>query len=174
MATGSDPGSERQGIFRPEALEHRARRRGQGDVIRVAPRWTTTAFYVLVGLFAIALVVSMSIEVDRFASGTAVTDGQGRVVVLLPAALAADVAPGQAVELEGTRAEVVSWDDAVLYPAEVEARFGAAVAVPSVAVVTSAPASSERPGTARVLIEREPVIVALVPGLKALLGGDDA
>ena len=58
-----------EGLFRPEALEHRARRRGPGDVIRVAPRWTTAAFLVLLALFLVALGAGLTIEIDRYASG---------------------------------------------------------------------------------------------------------
>ena len=61
----------------------------------------------------------------------------------------------------------------VLDPLRVRETFGVDVAVPSVAVVTTASTADLRVGTGRVLVGSQPVIVALVPGLDALFGGDD-
>lgn len=166
--------SERAPIFRPEALEHRASQRGPGDVVRVAPRWTSWAFYGLIALFVSSLVAASLIEIDRYATGTTTTDPQGRVVVLLPASLAADVAQGRPVDLGAETARVVSTGNRVLYPTDVRRIYGLDVSVPSVEVVTSAGGSDSTPGSARVLVESSPVIVALVPGLKALFGDEDA
>ena len=161
-----------EGLFRPEALEHRARQRGVGDVIRVAPRWTSAAFYLLLVLFASALAGGLAIEIDRYAPGQAAVDDEGRVVVLVPAALASDVRVGSPVEIGETRTEVVASDGTVLDRPAVQETYGVDVSEPSIAVVTSAVGG--KPGIARVLIEREPAIVALIPGLKALFGTDDA
>lgn len=160
-------------LFRAEALEHRARLRGPGDVVRVAPRWTTVAFYALVGLFGAALVAGLTVEIDRYARGTSAVDDAGRLVVLVPAAVAPDVARGRPVHLSTGTARVVEAGETVLSPAEVGRRFGVDVAVPSVAVVTSSDAEAGG-GTARVLIDRDPLIVALIPGLKALFGDERA
>ncbi len=172
MPTDPSPSSEPPGIFRPEALRHHARTRGPGDVIRVAPRWTSAAFYVLIGLFAAALVASILIDIDRYAPGTTAVDDRGRLVVLLPAALAPEVPVGRPVDLGDGRAEVVASDGTVLSPGEVGELFNVDVAAPSVVVVTSAE-GTEPGGVARVLIEREPIVVALIPGLDALFGDDD-
>ena len=168
MAADPQPTTQPEGLFRPEAVAHRARKRGEGDVIRVAPRWTSVAFYGLVALFVAAVVAGLVIEVDRSAQGPTVVDDEGRLVVLLPAALAPDVDPGSPVAVGGSDAEVLSSGDEVLYPEDVRARFGVDVAAPSVVVVTSAP--TDAIGVARVLIEREPALVALIPGLKAIFG----
>jgi hypothetical protein len=165
--------TERTDIFRPEALEHRARAEAAGNVVRIGPRWTTGAFWALIVLAVGAIVAASQIHVDRYARGATATDDAGRVVILVPAALAPEVASGRPVDLGGARAEVVSSGHSVLYPSEIEDRYGIDVAVPSIPVTTSARAGEETPGTARVLVESEPVIVALVPGLKALFGGDD-
>ena len=172
MSKEEGPAAEPPGIFRPEALEHRARQRGPGDVIRVAPRWVGIAFYLLVGLFVVALVVGLSIEIDRYARGQTASDARGRVVVLVPAALAPEVAPGSRVEIGDDRAEVISVGERILYPPEIRETYGLEVLAPSIAVVTSAQAASAPSGTARVLIEREPALIALVPGLAALFGDD--
>lgn len=161
-------------IFRPEALEHRARQRGPGDLIRVAPRWTSWAFYALVAVFAGALVAGFVVDINRYARGPTTVATDGRVVVLLPAALAPQVAAGQPVDVAGTMGEVVSSLPGVLYPPQIARRYGAEVAAPSVAVVTSLEGAAAGEGIARVLIEREPMIVALIPGLDALLGDEDA
>jgi hypothetical protein len=119
------------------------------------------------------MIVATQIEVERFARGPTATDDQGRVVVLIPAALAPDVARGSPVDIGGTEAEVTSAGETVLYPTEVKSLFGIDVASPSVSLVTSAPADTVAAGTARVLVEKENLMVALVPGLKVLFGDDD-
>lgn len=173
MPTDPQPTTQEPSLFRREALEHRARQRGPGEVVRVAPRWTTTAFYALIVVFVAALVAGATIEIDRFARGTAATDERGRVVILVPAAQGPDVPRGAYVQIGDDDAEVVATEDEVLYPTEVRERFGVDVVAPSVVVVTSGQASATG-GVARVKIEREPVIVALVPGLKSLFGTEDA
>lgn len=157
-------------IFRPEALQHRERQRGPGDVLRAAPRWTTWFFYVLLGLVGAAILLASLINIERYARGSTAIDDRGRVVVLLPAALAPKVAPGSRVELGTQSAEVISSSDVVLYPSDVRRRYGIDVTTPSVAVVTTATGNvSGR--IARVLVASDPVIVQFVPGLDRLLGG---
>lgn len=160
------------GIFRPEALEHRATQRGPGDVVRVAPAWTGVAFYVLIVVFAVAVVAAASVEIDRYVPGITAIDG-GHVVVLLPASQAAEVPSGATVDLGAEDATVTVSAGEVLSPAAVTERYGVEVQAPSIAVVTSADGSTSG-GVARVLVEREPMLVALIPGLKSLLGDDDA
>jgi hypothetical protein len=163
---------DRPGIFRSEALEHHERGDAEGKIVRIGPRWTTWAFWVLLALVLGAFVAATQVHLDRYARGPTAADENGRVVVLVPAALAPSVAPGRPVDLGGARAEVVSSSQRVLYPAEIQSRYDVEVAVPSVAVATSATAGASIPGSARVLVESEPVIVALVPGLGALFGDD--
>lgn len=165
---------ERSSIFRHEALEHRARSAGPGDVVRVAPRWTTLAFYGLIALFLCALAAGMLVKVDRYATGTAAVGRQGRLVVLVPSALASDIAPGRPVSMGDLQTEVVETVPRVLYPPEVRDRYRIDVVAPSKVVVTNAPAPEGRLGAARVLIERESALIALVPGLQELVGSQDA
>ena len=159
--------------FREEAVAHRSRRQGPGELIKLSPGWTNWAFYSILALFVAALVAASVIEIDRYADGAAVTDPAGRVVVLLPAALAPDVAEGSLVELGTVKAAVTAFEDRVIYPPEIQSRFGLEIGTPSVAVVTSAPPEEVDAGAARVLIESKPILVALVPGLNALFGGGD-
>ena len=159
-------------LFRAEAVEHRGRGKGPGDVVRVAPPWTTAAFYALVACFVAAVGALTLIEIDRYVRGATAVDEEGRLVVLVPAALAPDVPRGAAVELGDETTEVTETEESVLYPDQVRERFGLEVEAPTVVVVTSA--DGETTGTiARVRVEREPVIVALVPGLEPLFGDDD-
>jgi hypothetical protein len=67
---------------------------------------------------------------------------------------------------------VVSSGEEVLSPSEVKALYGIDVAAPSIPVTTSASADGAQAGTARVLVESENLLVALVPGLKVLFGDD--
>ena len=170
METGEDRALP---TFREEAVAHRSRRQGPGELIKLSPGWTNWAFYSILALFLAAVVAASVIEIDRYADGTAVTDSGGRVVVLLPAALAPDVAKGSLVRVGAEEALVVAFEDTILYPPEILSRFGLEIGTPSVAVVTSARPDAIEAGTARVLIESEPILVALVPGLSALFGGDD-
>lgn len=160
-------------IFREAAIAHRASRQGPGDLIRLSPGWMNWAFYLVVGLFLIALVAASLVHIDRYAEGVAVADDSGRLVVLIPSTVTSDISPGRTVEHAGRTARVVEADNRILYPPEIEQRYGVDLAVPSLAVVTAAPAERAG-GRARVLIASEPIIVSLVPGLSALFGGDDA
>jgi hypothetical protein len=170
LPAGSGP--EQPGsIFRPEALEHRDRQQSAGSVVRLAPRWATSAFYALVVLFVAGVAVASTLEIDRYATGTTAVDGDN-VVVLLPASLAPDVSAGNRVELGAEVAEVRSFGNEVLYPPDVRERYGVEVAVPSVAVVTTAEAGVSPVEAARVLVESDPVLVALIPGLEAIFGDD--
>ena len=165
--------TDRPDIFRPEAIEHRKRPEAPGDLVRIGPRWTTVAFWILLLLFAAGIAVATQIQVERYARGPTASDALGRVVVLVPAALAPDVAPGSPVDTGGTTGEVVSAGETVLYPTEVKERYGIDVAAPSIPLVTSASNAEAEVGTARVLVEKENLLVALVPGLKVLFGDGD-
>jgi hypothetical protein len=74
------------------------------------------------------------------------------------------------VELGAELARVESFGNEVLYPPDVRERYGVEVAVPSVAVVTTAAAGGPIVEAARVLVESDPVLVALIPGLEAIFG----
>jgi hypothetical protein len=157
-------------LFRAEALEHRAQAQTPGNALRVGPRWTRWAFWALLVLVIAAIAAASLIDIERYATGTTAADDEGRVVVLVPAALAPDVATGRPVTIGEHAGKVVSSGGELLYPPDVKDRYGVDVAVPSVALVTSTRAADTMPGTARVLVESEPAIVALIPGLKGLLG----
>lgn len=157
--------------FRAEALAHRARSRGPGGLIKLSPGWTNWAFAAVVTVFVGAVVAASVVHIDRRVPGVVANDG-GRVVVLVPAAQVPNVPGGNAVEVGDTEAEVASFEGEVLYPPDIADRFGVDVSTPSVVVVTTA--TEGTPGDrALVLVESEPLIVAFVPGLKALFGDGD-
>lgn len=169
----SEDKTAKETVFRAEALIHRNAGERAGDVIRLSPTWTAWAFYLIICLFIAGLAAVSFIRIDRFAPGATAVE-HGRTVVLVPAVLASDIARGSLVEIGSESAEVVSFEETVLYPPDVKERFGVDIAVPSVVVATSASTDRVAAGTARVLVESRPILVALVPGLSALFGGTDA
>ena len=160
-------------MFRPEALEHRAKTQVAGDVVRAGPRWAERAFWLLLALVVAALVAGTLIRIDRYVTAPSTVGAYGRVRLLVPATAARSLEPGSTVDVGGTRAEVRSISPQELDPAQVKERFGLDVAVPSVAVTTTLTGGNAAVGTGRVSTGSQPVITALVPGLDALLGGDD-
>lgn len=157
--------------FRAEALAHRARSRGPGGLVKLSPRWANWAFVVIIAVFACALTAASLVNLDRYVPGVVAKEDR-RVVVLVPAAQVPSVPTGNPVEIGRRRTEVTHFDGQVLYPPEIRERFKINLSTPSVVVMTSARPKGAG-GEARVLVESEPLIVALVPGLKALFGGGD-
>lgn len=156
-------------VFRSEAIGARDRRSGPGDVLRVAPGWTTWGFYALLVLVAAAIVAASVVKIDRYARGPTAIAGDGQVVVLLPVTFAPNVAEGSRVHLDDATAEVVRTSDVVLSPSQVRQRYSVDVTTPSVTVATSA--TDTEPGSvARVLVRSGSLIVQFVPGLESLLG----
>jgi hypothetical protein len=162
-------------IFRTEALEARAQAQGhsEGDIVRFGPRWARWAFWVLIGLVAVALIAGSRIRIGRYATGPSTIGPGGSVVVLLPEASAADVTVGDRVDLGAVDTEVAAVEAVAMEPAEVRERFGIDVGLPSVAVVTSVGAGEASIGTGRVRVGTDPVLVALIPGLGTFFGGTD-
>lgn len=143
--------TDREELFRPEALEYRQRPAEAGSVLRIGSRWTTWAFWTLLVLVIAGLVAATQIRIDRYVRGPVAASASGGAVALVPAS-----------QLSG--------EGAVLSPRQVEERYDIVVSVPSVPIPVDRDIAAG--GTAKVLVESEPLIVALVPGLKALFGGD--
>lgn len=161
----------REQLFRREALEHRATAAVSGGVLRVAPRWTSVAFYVLVGFFVVAVVTASIVRIPRYVQGTIAAGRDGGSVLLVPAALTSRIEDGGTLGIDGTTVTVLDVGS-VIEPAQVRRSHDADVTGPSVAVAVSGAAL--RPGASvKVLIDREAVLVSLIPGLGSLLGGSD-
>ncbi|MGH2755746.1 MAG: hypothetical protein ACRDLB_15125 [Actinomycetota bacterium] len=142
--------------------------------MRIAPRWTSWSFYALGALMVAGVVAASLIRIDLHATGTTAVDHRGRQVVLVPAALAPEVARGNPVELGGGGdGEIVSSDGIVRYPSDVRDLYGVDVTVPTIAILVSSPGEPTSGLAARVLVESEPAILALIPGLESLFGGSD-
>lgn len=159
-------------LFRAEALEHQRQAQGPGAPLRIAPSWINWAFYGLIALLIASITAGSIIRVERYANGIPASDSEGRVVVLIPAALASEVAAGNPVEIGGASTEVISSGNSVLYPPEARRRYDVSTTTPSLVVTTAARTQGATAESARVLLGSDPAIVALIPGLKGLLGGD--
>lgn len=165
---------DRSTIFRPEAVENRARIQAPGDVVRIGAGWTGKAFWALVVLVVGALIAATQIEISRYVIGLTATDAGGRVLVLIPEASAEGAGVGDRVDISGASTEVLTSSGPPHPPQEIEERFGVRVLDDSVVLSTSARWSQDTAPMARVRVGTEPVLVALVPGLKALFGDEDA
>jgi hypothetical protein len=176
-------------LFRSEALEHYARQRGLGDVLRAAPRWTKPAFWALLGLLALGLLASLLIQVGDDASGPARVQGDGRTVeAVLPDAARAPLSHGQAMDVElasGQRVAVrVSVQDIQpLDTATALHMFGADALSSLLASSTSlvlvrgdlpAPLSAGQTGElqASVQIRSEPLLTTVLSGFAPTSGGE--
>ena len=163
-----DDKSERGSIFRDEALAQREAERGPGGVLRIAPKWATAAFYLLVAFLALGVLAGTLIRIERKIPGVVASTDVTSAAVIVPASTAGDLGPGIEVSWEGRSAEVTAVTG-VMSPDEIEAHYGTDVAVPSIGLETSEPVSNEG-ATAQVVVDSEPAIVALVPGLESLFG----
>src|SRR5918992_2809749 len=85
---------DEESIFRQEALEHHQRGRGPGELVRL-PRWTTWAFWSLLGLFAGLLALTVVVTLSEEVEAIAVVDYEDRsVTALVPATYSDDVEAG--------------------------------------------------------------------------------
>lgn len=168
--------SEREPLFRQEALEYQRRRAAPADLVRLAA-WPKKGFWVVL-LCVVAVVVAASVAtVERVALALALVE-DGGVTALLPEGQGAPPEPGStAAFLPGTggrevEVRIESVDESV--PAdEARERFpGLALAIsgPVTILRTSDVERSEDFGQLRVRTGSEPVIVAFVPGLRELFG----
>ncbi|ATB32681.1 efflux RND transporter periplasmic adaptor subunit [Melittangium boletus] len=93
--------TQRTPFFREEALRHHEGTHGDGEVLRLSPRWTRWTYWVLVSLAASALLFCLLGTLPEYASGPAVVRLEGRddLTSQTPGIVAAvDVKAGQRVE----------------------------------------------------------------------------
>lgn len=89
------------GLFRKEALDAHLGSRGEGEVLRLAPRWAGWTFGLLVAAFTFAVAYSIIGTVDEYASGIGIVRVQGRremTARLTGTVSAVDAQPGQRVK----------------------------------------------------------------------------
>jgi hypothetical protein len=168
--------SEREPLFRQEALESQRRRSAPADLVRLAS-WPKKAFWVVL-LCVAAIVVAASVaRVERVALALALVE-DGAVTALLPegqgappeegtdaAYLPADGGREVEVRVEAVEASVPAEEARERFP-------GLALAIngPVTVLRTSDVGAGEDFGQLRVRTGSEPVIVAFVPGLRELFG----
>jgi membrane fusion protein (multidrug efflux system) len=88
------------GLFRKEALDAHLGSRGEGEVLRLAPRWAGWTFGLLLAAFAFALAYAIVGTVDEYASGIGIVRVQGRrelTARLTGTVSAVEAQPGQRV-----------------------------------------------------------------------------
>jgi multidrug resistance efflux pump len=89
------------GLFRKEALDAHLGSRGEGEVLRLAPRWAGWTFGLLVAAFTFAFAYSIVGTVDEYASGIGIVRVQGRrelTARLTGTVSAVEAQPGQRVK----------------------------------------------------------------------------
>lgn len=89
------------GLFRKEALDAHLGSRGEGEVLRLAPRWAGWTFGLLLTAFSFALAYSIVGTVDEYASGVGIVRVQGRrelTARLTGTVSAVEAQPGQRVQ----------------------------------------------------------------------------
>lgn len=87
-------------LFRQEAIRHASGRDG-GDVLRLSPRWTRWAYWLVVGAFVASIAYCAFGSLYEYASGPAVVWVAGRIHVTATTSgtvNAIEVRPGQRVE----------------------------------------------------------------------------
>ena len=91
-----------EGIFRPEAIEHHAGGKEEGDVLRFDRAWTPIVYKILVAAAICAFLFISLFNVDEYASGPAVVrvDGRRMITATSPATVeTVEVKPGQLVDV---------------------------------------------------------------------------
>src|SRR5438445_7193723 len=91
-------------IFREEALEYHLRgNRTQGDLLRIAPRWTHWTYWLLVAVFVAGSTYVVFGRINEYATGVAVIRDEGRTMVTASTRgtiTSIAVQPGQYVEAQ--------------------------------------------------------------------------
>jgi hypothetical protein len=171
-------------LFRREALEFQASQ-PQGGVLRIDPRWTRWAFWIVLALVVAGVVVTWTARISETTSGPALIDVQERsFVALVPNAAAPDLRPGQLVRLqvEGLAARPLA---ARALKAEVADQAGvrragfASSSQPAILVtgvlapnadVASSPSSPRREGRAVVVLRSHRILDLFLRQLRGTLG----
>lgn len=169
-----------EGLFREEALRRWREGGRKGEVLRLAPGWTTRAVAALMAAAVCAAVAAFFVTVPLSLQGPAMVTAENRVLVLLPAARRSELQPmalmlyrpdgrGGDVPLSIERVE-----SRVVGPDEARTLVGGAFAhqaVPDAAVVVWAvsatpPAPPEGTGTVTLPLGRQRLIDLLLPRIR--------
>ena len=178
------PTTDRDAIFRSEALEFRARGRDTpGGVIRLGGRRIRWAYRMMLVLVVAAVASLWLIRTDESSSGPAVVDGRtGTVAALLPASIGPDLASSQGltVALPGGRSVRASVQHAQLADDTAIRKAGLVPTALPVILVTGRlyPGMSAGPTAqdahlrtqASVVLRSEPIADVLASQFRAMLG----
>ncbi|MDQ3951936.1 MAG: hypothetical protein M3279_03060 [Actinomycetota bacterium] len=170
--------SEREPLFRQEAVEYQKKKAAAADLVRLSVGWAKAGFWlVLVAVVSIVIAASIA-RVERVALALAMVEDDGAVTALMPtgqgaAPVRGSIATYLPADTAGEReVRILSVEEAV--PVE-EAReqfpgLSLAIAGPVTVVRTSELQSASDFGQLRVKTGSEPVIVSFVPGLREIFG----
>jgi hypothetical protein len=93
--------TERPSLFRREALEFHTGQQRPDGVLRVDPRWTRWAYWLVLALLVAGVIVTATAHTSETTSGPALIDVQERTfVALVPGAASPELQPGQTVRLD--------------------------------------------------------------------------
>lgn len=165
------------GLFREEALRRWRERGTKGEVLRLAPGWTTRASGAIVLALICAVVAAFYVTVPVSVRGPATVVEADRVLVLLPAGSAAKLEPLATLAFRGDRDDetVPLWvervDPRVVGPAEARELAAPSFAhrrVPEASVVVWAKSTGGNPrpgetGTVTLSLGRRPLRELLLP-----------
>ena len=169
--------SEREPLFRQEAVEHQNKKASAADLVRLSVGWAKAGFWlVLVAVIAIVITASVA-RVERVALALAMVEN-GEVTGLMPAGQGAAPIEGSTatyLPADGSSEQdvrVVSVEEA-MPAAEARDEFpglSLAIAGPVTVVRATGLEGGSDFGQLRVKTGSEPVIVSFVPGLRELFG----
>ena len=172
------------GLFRQEALEFQASQ-PQGGVLRIDPRWTRLAYWLVLALLVAGVIVTATAHTSETTSGPALIDMQEQTfVAIVPGAASPDLQPGQTVRLDvqglegpplaarALKAEVA--DQAAIRRAGFPSSSQPAVLVTGVlgpyADVGTLPSSPRHGGRAVVVLRSQRILDLLLRQLQGTLG----
>lgn len=170
--------SEREPLFRQEAVEHQKKKAAAADLVRLNIGWAKAGFW-LVLVAVVGIVVAASIaRVERVALALAMVERDGAVTALMPSGQGAPPVEGSTATYMPADAagehevRVLSVEERVPVD-EARERFpGLSLAIAgSVTVVHASEIDGGSDfGQLRVQTGSEPVIVSFVPGLREIFG----
>ena len=170
--------SEREPLFRQEAVEHQKKKATAADLVRLSVGWAKAGFWlVLVAVVAIVVTASV-VRVERVVLAPAMVEDDDTVTALMPAGqgaapvegsiatfLPGDGTPKHDVRVESVEEAVPADEARERFP-----RLSLAIGGPVTVVRTGELDGNPGLGQLRVKTGSEPVIVAFVPGLRELFG----
>ncbi|HEX2056971.1 MAG TPA: hypothetical protein VHI71_01250 [Actinomycetota bacterium] len=170
--------SEREPLFRQEAVEYQKKKASAADLVRLSVGWAKAGFWLVLVAVVVVVVAASVARVERVALALAMVEDDGRVTALMPVGQAGPPIVGSTATYrpaDGTgelQVRVLSVEEEV--PAEdARERFrglSLAIAGPVTVVHASKLQSASDFGQLRVKTGSEPVIVSFVPGLREIFG----